>query len=84
MHSDTFDDPAVREQDAKVDGYYTMLEEQGPLFAGAPPYPFHAAVREVIAPFVYRAIAGELTAADALDQAAAAVDEELVRLGYGQ
>ena len=82
-HTATFDDPLIAEQDAKVDGYYTLLEEQGPLFAGAPPFPFHAQVREIIDPFVHRAILGELTAAEALSQAAVAVDEELVRLGYG-
>ena len=67
----------IAEQDTKVDGYYTLLEEQGPLFAGAPPFPFHAQVREVIDPFIQRAILGELTPADALSQAAMAVDEEL-------
>ncbi len=82
-HTATFDDPLIAEQDAKVDGYYTLLEEQGPLFAGAPPFPFHAQVREVIDPFIQRAILGELSPADALSQAAAAVDEELSRLGYG-
>ncbi len=82
-HTATFDDPLIAEQDAKVDGYYTLLEEQGPLFAGAPPFPFHAQVREVIDPFIQRAILGELSPADALSQAAAAVDEELDRLGYG-
>ena len=35
----TFDDPAVKAQDAKVDGYYTLMEEKGPLFAGAPAVP---------------------------------------------
>ncbi len=82
-HTATFDDPLIAEQDTKVDGYYTLLEEQGPLFAGAPPFPFHAQVREIIDPFVQRAILGELTAEEALSQAAAAVDEELSRLGYG-
>ena len=82
-HTATFDDPLIAEQDAKVDGYYTLLEEQGPLFAGAPPFPFHAQVREVIDPFIQRAILGELSPAEALSQAAAAVDEELDRLGYG-
>ena len=82
-HTATFDDPLIAEQDAKVDGYYTLLEEQGPLFAGAPPFPFHAQVREIIDPFIHRVILGELTAADGLSQAAAAVDEELARLGYG-
>ena len=82
-HTATFDDPLIAEQDAKVDGYYTLLEEQGPLFAGAPPFPFHAQVREIIDPFIHRVILGELTAAEGLSQAAAAVDEELERLGYG-
>jgi multiple sugar transport system substrate-binding protein len=79
----TFDDPLVVEQDAKVGGYYTFMKDQGYLFAGAPPFPFHPQIREVIAPFIYSAIAGEITAAEALDQAAAAVDAELVNLGYG-
>ncbi len=82
-HTATFDDPLITEQDAKVDGYYTLLEEQGPLFAGAPPFPFHAQVREIIDPFIHRVILGELTPADGLSQAAVAVDEELARLGYG-
>lgn len=80
----TYDDPKVKEQDAKVDGYYTLMKEDGRLFAGAPPFPFHAALREVVAPFIYRALSGELSPADALDQAAAAADAELVRLGYGE
>ncbi len=84
VHQATFDDPLVKEADAKVDGYYTLLEEKGHLFAGAPPFPFHNAVRAVMDTFMWKAIAGELTPEDALDQMAAAVDEELVRLGYGQ
>ncbi len=39
----TYDDPGVVELDAKLGGYYTLLKDQGKLFAGAPPYPFHAA-----------------------------------------
>ena len=84
VHQATFDDPLIKDLDTKVDGYFTLLEEDGPLFAGAPPFPFHAPIREVVAPYIYRAIAGELTADEALDQAAAAVDQELVNLGYGQ
>lgn len=84
VHTATFDDPLIAELDPMVDGYYTLLEEEGPLFAGAPPFPFHNSVVETVAPFIYSAIAGEITAEEALDQAAAAVDEELVRLGYGE
>ena len=79
----TFEDPAVVEQDAKVDGYYTLMKDSGYLYAGAPPFPVHAQVREVVAAYIYKAIAGELTPADALDQAAAAAEQELVNLGYG-
>lgn len=83
-HEATYDDPLVVEADGKVDGYYTLLREQGPLFAGAPPYPFHGPIRETIDPFIHQALAGELTGDEALDQAAAAVDEALVQLGYGE
>ncbi|GIK71468.1 MAG: hypothetical protein BroJett021_04560 [Chloroflexota bacterium] len=80
----TYDDPKVQEVDAKVDGYYTLMKEAGPLFRGAPPFPFHAALREVVQPYIWKALSGELTPAEALDQAAAAADAELVNLGYGQ
>ncbi|MBE2237742.1 MAG: extracellular solute-binding protein [Caldilineaceae bacterium] len=80
----TYDDPKVQEVDAKVDGYYTLMRESGPLFRGAPPFPFHSALREVVQPFIWKALSGELTPAEALDQAAAAADAELVNLGYGQ
>jgi multiple sugar transport system substrate-binding protein len=79
----TYEDPLVVEMDTATNGYFTLMRDQGYLFAGAPPFPFHAQIREVIAPFIYQAIAGDITAADALDQAAAAVDAELPNLGYG-
>jgi multiple sugar transport system substrate-binding protein len=80
----TYDDPAVQEVNAKTDNYYTFMKEQGPLFRGAPPFPFHAALRSVVEPFIWKALAGEITPEEALDQAAAAADAELVTLGYGQ
>jgi multiple sugar transport system substrate-binding protein len=78
----TYDDPKVQEQDGKVDGYYTLMREKGPLFAGAPPYPFHGQVREAVAPFIYEAIVGSISPEEALDQAAAAAEAELQQLGY--
>jgi multiple sugar transport system substrate-binding protein len=80
----TFDDPVVLENDAKVDGYYTLLKNQGYLFGGAPPFPFHAAVRETIDPFIHKALAGEITPDEALDQAAEAVNAKLIELGYAK
>lgn len=80
----TFDDPLVKVQDARTDGYYTMLREQGPLFRGAPPFPFHAQVQATVSPFVWKTLSGELSAADALDQACAAAEAELTKLGYSK
>lgn len=80
----TFDDPKVMEQDEMTQGYYTLLKDKGYLFRGAPPHPFHAQVRSVIEPFIWQAIAGELTPEEALDQAAAAADAEMANLGYGE
>ncbi|MCB0213693.1 MAG: extracellular solute-binding protein [Anaerolineae bacterium] len=84
VHLSTFDDALVRSQDKKLNRYYTLMKEQGQLFAGAPPFPFHIEIRDLIAPYIHRAITGDLTPEQALDMAAVAVDEELVRLGYGQ
>jgi multiple sugar transport system substrate-binding protein len=80
----TFEDPLVNAQDVRTDGYYTLLKEQGPLFKGAPEFPFHPQAREVIAPFVWQTLSGDITASDALDQACVAAEEELGRLGYSQ
>ena len=79
---DTYDDPAVKAQDVKLNGYYTLMKDDGKLFAGAPPYPFHAQVREAISPFFFEAITGQLQPGEALDKAAAAAEGELTKLGY--
>jgi len=80
----TYDDPKVKEADAKAGNYYTFMREEGPLFKGAPPFPFHAAIRSVVEPFIWQALSGEITPEEALDKAAAATDAELVNLGYGK
>jgi multiple sugar transport system substrate-binding protein len=84
VHQATYDDPKVKEVDAKADGYFTLMKDKGYLFKGAPPFPFHAQVREVVAPFIYEAIVGTLTPEEALDKAAAAADAELIKLGYAK
>lgn len=78
----TYDDPQVKEMDKRLGGYYTMLKDQGKLFAGAPPYPFHAQVREATAPIFYDILTGKLGADEGLDQMAAKAEEELTSLGY--
>jgi len=80
----TLDDPALIAKDKDLGGYFAFYKEYSPLYAGAPPFPFHATVREVVQPFFWKAITGDLKPADALDQACAAAEEELVREGYGK
>ena len=60
--------------DAELGGYYTMLRDQGKLFAGAPPYPFHAQVREATAPIFYEILTGAVDPDEGLDQMAAAAE----------
>ncbi|MGO8121060.1 extracellular solute-binding protein [Rhizobium ruizarguesonis] len=78
----TFDDPKVKEMDVKLGGFYTMLKDDGKLFAGAPPYPFHAQVREATAPIFYDILTGKIGPDEGLDQMAAKAEEELTSLGY--
>ena len=80
----TYDDPKVVAMDATLGGYYTMLKDQGKLFAGAPPYPFHAQVREATAPIFYQILLGEVDPDTGLDQMAAKAEEEMTNLGYRQ
>jgi multiple sugar transport system substrate-binding protein len=78
----TYDDPKVQEIDVQADNYFTLMKDEGRLFAGAPPYPFHNQVREATAPIFYEAIIGNITAQEAADRMATTAEEELTRLGY--
>lgn len=78
----TYDDPKVQAMDKELGGYYTMLRDDGKLFAGAPPYPFHAQVREATAPIFYQILLGKIGPDEGLDQMAAKAEEELTQLGY--
>jgi multiple sugar transport system substrate-binding protein len=80
----TYDDPAVKDLDTKLNGYFTMLKDQGKLFAGAPPYPFHAQVREACTPVFFQILTGEIGPDEGLDKMAQAAEEELTNLGYRQ
>ena len=78
----TYDDPAVMRMDKKLGGYYTMLRDQGKLFAGAPPYPFHAQVSQATTPIFFDILTGAIEPDAGLDQMAAKAEEELTNLGY--
>ncbi len=80
----TFEDPLIMEMNTKVDNYYSKMKEYGPLYRGAPPFPFHNALRGAIDPYIWRAIAGEITAEEALDSACATAEETMMQLGYGE
>lgn len=78
----TYSDPGVAEMDKKLGGYYTMLKDQGKLFAGAPPYPFHAQLREATSPIFYDILTGAIGPDEGLDKMAATAEAELTNLGY--
>ncbi len=76
VHKATFDHPAVKREDLKT-GYYSFLEQYGRLYRGAPPFFFHAVIRDIIAPYIHEAIRGTLSPGTALDEAAKEVDRRL-------
>lgn len=80
----TYSDPGVIAMDEKLGGYYTMLKDDGKLFAGAPAYPFHAQVREATAPIFYEILTGAIGPDEGLDKMAATAEQELTNLGYRQ
>ena len=80
----TYDDPEVQALDASLGGYYTMLRDEGHLFAGAPPYPFHRQLIEATTPIFYQILTGDVGPDEGLDQMAAAAEAELTDLGYRQ
>jgi multiple sugar transport system substrate-binding protein len=80
----TFDDPLVKAQDARTDNYYTLMRRDGPLFKGAPPFPFHPQAQTTAQTYIWQALTGESTPSDALDQACVAVEEQLTQLGYSK
>lgn len=82
VHFSTFESSLIETQDRRLNGYYSLMKEHGNLFAGAPPFPFHMQVRDIITPYIHLAIRHELSPAEALHQAAQAVDAALAQLGY--
>ncbi|MEZ4679642.1 MAG: extracellular solute-binding protein [Caldilineaceae bacterium] len=82
VHFSTFDNDLIKAQDRRLNGYYSLMKEHGNLFAGAPPFPFHTQIRDIITPYIHQAIRYELTPTQALQQAAVAAEAELTRLGY--
>ena len=78
----TYDDPKVQDMNEELGGYYDMLKDKGYLFAGAPAYPFHAQLREAMAPTFYNILTGDLTVSDGLDQMAEIAETTLTELGY--
>ncbi|PRY87329.1 ABC transporter substrate-binding protein [Donghicola tyrosinivorans] len=78
----TYDDPKVQEMNTELGGYYDMLRDKGYLFAGAPAYPFHAQLREAIAPTFYSILTGDISVSDGLDQMAETTEATLTELGY--
>jgi len=82
VRKSTFDDPIVKELDPKMGNYFTFLKDEGPLFRGAPPLPMHRPLNDLYLKWVAKAVAGEVSPEDALDNLAKEVDALMEELGY--
>jgi len=82
VRNSTFTDPLVLEADPKIGNYFTLMSTAGPLFLGAPPFPFHRSLFEIYLLNITKAMTGELTAEEACDAIAQQADEKLIELGY--
>ena len=81
-HTETYKSCEIMGMDRMLGGYYTLLREKGKLFAGAPPYPFHAQLRDATAPIFFQILTGKLGPDEGLDKMAAKAEKDLHTLGY--
>ncbi len=80
VQNSVLDDPQIQNYDHKSGGYFSFFRDYSRLFAGAPYFPFHASMRDMVAPYIQQAIQGRMAPGDALDEAAGRVDDLLFRL----
>jgi multiple sugar transport system substrate-binding protein len=81
-HTETYKSCEIMGMDRMLGGYYTLLRDKGKLFAGAPPYPFHAQLRDATAPIFFQILTGKLEPEEGLDKMAAKAEKDLHTLGY--
>ena len=82
VRKSTFENEKIKALDPEVGGYYSLLRDSGDLFAGAPAFPMHPVLNEIQMKWIAKAVAGEVTAADACDEMAKEIDSKLEELGY--
>lgn len=83
IRKSTFEDPELKKADPKFSYYFSLMEKYGKLFAGAPPFPFHSIVVDLGYPYIAKALRGEISPDEALDELAREIDKTLAELGYG-
>jgi len=84
VRNSTTDSPLLAELNGKLDNYFTFLRIAGPLYRGNPPLVNLRQLIDVYMGYFAKAIAGELTVDQCLDQLAAQVDKTMVDLGYAK
>ena len=82
VRKSTFESEEIKALDPKVGGYFTLMKDQGYLFAGAPAFSMHPVLNEIQMKWIVKAVAGEATAAQACDEMAKEIDKTLADLGY--
>jgi len=82
VRQSAFKDPAIAELNEKMGGYYTVMQEKGHLFAGCPPLPMQTPLNELYLQWISKAVAGEISPEECLDNLAKEADKLMEDLGY--
>lgn len=82
VRKSAFEDPIIDELNVAMGGYYTVMQEKGHLFAGCPPLPMQTPLNELYLQWISRAVAGEVSPEECLDNLAKEADELMEELGY--
>lgn len=79
VHKSTLTSDRIKAFDHKTGGYFSTFLDYEYLFSGAPKFPAHTNIRDIISGYITEAIAGKKTPRAALQQAAIKVDEFFIK-----
>ena len=79
VHKSTLTSDRIKAFDHKTGGYFSTFLDYEYLFSGAPKFPAHTNIRDIISDYITEAIAGRKTPRAALQQAAIQVDEFFIK-----
>jgi len=82
VRNSTFASPVLQELDEQQGGYFTAFQKYGFLFAGSPAFPMHLVIIDIYMDWISKAVAGEVSPEEALDNLAKEIDNTMIDMGY--